>query len=1116
MFMMSRSALMRSCTAPREPKAALDPVSDRAIERLKELGATAFEQESGLLVDIQYGWKGTDADLDLLADVADINQLDLDLDAVGAEAIGKLTLKLKRPVESLALSNLSDERVAALKHLPPCKHLVLPQQTLSAEGFSQLAKLAEGVESLLPALTGGIDDERLASIGKIRSLKKLDLQMAEITDAGLAHLASLDKLEELWLMGCVGIHGPGYANLAPVQSLRTLKIYMPVDAEGFRASATLTQLTKLELWPDASVAESPDQEPAGVEALKGLANLRSLEVTTNRGDQPTLEFCDAVLQVAAQMPELRSLRVLNLDTDAGSLAGLTGCPQLEELFLGQITLNDPVLATFDDLKNLKKLRLMSNGEVAPAIWEKLGRLQPLVGLWANHSGVDDSGLSQLAGLTGLEGLNLSGSKITGTGLRSLTNFKQLKTLTLSESPLDDEGGALLRNFPAIEFLDLSKTKITDRSLDAIAALPNLRTLTLDGTQVTADGLMKLRELQQLSRISVRGIKPSFDEMKRLRAAFPEVVIEVTPPPNGTTGVFVPGPKAAAEEPDSAVVSKRPQEPQADAPPLAIGRMALPTNSAFTSKGQDFPHRRSTGPQAANNPAAERALKRLTELGAAGDASQIFIVQNWKGTAADLDLLNDLPHLELLSFNLADVNLNSIGKLKLKRPVEVLLLHGVSDQRLARLANLPTCVSLRLAPFTLSAKGCRHFARLAQGVEYLQVGDGLGDDPMKWIGQIRSLRGLLYMAGLSPGSKRVITDDGLSQLDGLERLEELMLVRCAGIRGPGYASLARAKSLRLVSICEAPIDAALLAGLAQLTQIRELNLESHDFPPAGLKPADFDVLKNLSSLQFFEIRTQGNDANLSTFGDAILAAAGKMPRLRQLIVRDIGADADGVEALAAAPRLESLLLEPVAMSDRSLKALAALKNLKKLGLLNRGVLTAPALAQLAKLHKTTTLSLLSCGLDDNGLAQLAPLRALESLDLRGNEFAGGGLKSLTLFDQLKSLDLSETPLEDVGGEALGNFPAIESLDLSKTKVTDRSLEAIATLQNLQTLSLNDTRVTASGLMKLRGLKQLGQISVAGIQSSAADMARLRAAMPEVTIDDKPFDMSAYRLDSADPE
>jgi hypothetical protein len=115
---------------------------------------------------------------------------------------------------------------------------------------------------------------------------------------------------------------------------------------------------------------------------------------------------------------------------------------------------------------------------------------------------------------------------------------------------------------------------------------------------------------------------------------------------------------------------------------------VPNADAHRSVTGMFGPNRLETPQAGADPAADRALKRLNELGAAGDLSQIFIVQNWKGTAADLDLLNDLPDLNLLAFNLADVDLSAIGKLALKRPVEVLLLHGVSDDRLATLAHLP--------------------------------------------------------------------------------------------------------------------------------------------------------------------------------------------------------------------------------------------------------------------------------------------------------------------------------------------------------------------------------------------------------------------------------------------
>lgn len=280
---------------------------------------------------------------------------------------------------------------------------------------------------------------------------------------------------------------------------------------------------------------------------------------------------------------------------------------------------------------------------------------------------------------------------------------------------------------------------------------------------------------------------------------------------------------------------------------------------------------------------------------------------WIGTAADLSLLNDLPGLKWLLFDLKEVDAEAVGGLKLTQPVEVLILANASDEHLARLAHLPRCGSLDLILQTLSPEGCRRLAELAEGIEILTIEanpKSMIDDGLKYIGQIRSLK-RLELSGTS------ITDEGLSQLATLDKLEDLQLANLTRIRGPGYASLMPIKTLRHLSIYGTPIDADGFKALATLTQLEALILQFYDFPAPGLKPADITVLKGLSNLRSLEIASmagEGGEKQIA-FGDGILTAAGAMPSLRRLTIRGIGTGPDGLEALAKAINLKELILNP---------------------------------------------------------------------------------------------------------------------------------------------------------------------------------------------------------------
>ena len=449
---------------PNRSKEPPDPATLAVLERLKELGAgtTPADFIPYISVSIGKGWKGIEADLDLIAQVADLNSLYFDLDEVSAEAVAKLVPKLKQPAKSLHLDGLSDERLTALGRLPQCKTFMLGRQTLSAAGFRHLAELAEGIEAL--QTQGPLDDAALAGIGQIKSLKGLWLRQAKITDAALAHLAGLERLEKLQLMDCRGVRGAGYANLSPVKSLRQLGIGGPaIGAEATKALAKLTQLESLTLGHDR--LPPAGFKVADLAALGNLKNLRKFEFLAGgtATDAAKQASGSAILAAISQIPALTELSVVGVFADADSLDALAKASTLEVLRLLSVTVSDRSLAALGQLKNLKQLRLACNGDLTAAAAAKLVGLNQLTLLELQVSSLDDVGLATMVNLPALEELDITSSKITGTGLKALASLRQLKRLSIPNAPFTDEGAEVLRGFPALESLNLSGTKITDRA-----------------------------------------------------------------------------------------------------------------------------------------------------------------------------------------------------------------------------------------------------------------------------------------------------------------------------------------------------------------------------------------------------------------------------------------------------------------------------------------------------------------------------------------------------------------------------------------------------------------------------------------------------------------------------
>ncbi|HEY2838573.1 MAG TPA: M56 family metallopeptidase [Pirellulales bacterium] len=521
-------------------------------------------------------------------------------------------------------------------------------------------------------------------------------------------------------------------------------------------------------------------------------------------------------------------------------------------------------------------------------------------------------------------------------------------------------------------------------------------------------------------------------------------------------------------------------------------------TAFTTDAPDD----KPGPKPAGDPAAQRALEQLKALGAQpATLKQIGIQSGWKGSDADLKLINELPELNWLYIEFERVGAGALAELKIEHPMEFLAFRELSDAVLEKTPRLPRCGHLNLMQYALSKDGFRLLADRAQGIEFLEFNGpaspaeqypasvGLTDEGLKQISQIRSLKGLQLF------DLEKITDDGLSHLAGLEKLEDLNMYSCAGVRGPGYASLAPIQSLRRLWISQS-INPEGLAAIAKLTQLEFLKLQPIRRLSAEIKPDDVDALKNLANLRTFEI--YGLEAKTPLSG-AILSAAGQMKSLRSFrLLQGATVDAQGIDAFSKAAELQELYLDRFEYSERSLAAIARLKKLQKLGLGGVGPVSDAVLQQLANFEQLTQLTIVESGLDDNGLARLANLSALEILNLPDSKITGAGLASLGNLKKLKTLTLSNSPFDDEGSKNLRELPSVEFLYLNKTKITDGSIENIAALTKIRMLTLSDTAVTVDGLAKLKALKRLSYLNVEGLKATEPEMEGLRKSLPLVQI------------------
>ena len=213
-----------------------------------------------------------------------------------------------------------------------------------------------------PANTPAKDGDLLLLRPFAGTLKTLDLQHTEITDAALQTVAELTALESLNLAG-TAIRGSGLIHLSTLNKLQHL------------------DLSETKVGPEH------------LQALGALISLRTIQV-------PKAAITDEVLTALGRLPHLQSLDLAKTSITDRGLESLTQLKSLETLDLSGTGITDVGLAHLANLTNLTQLRL-SQTQITEAGLSHLGRLAHLQELGLADTLVDDAGLTAPVGTEGI-------------------------------------------------------------------------------------------------------------------------------------------------------------------------------------------------------------------------------------------------------------------------------------------------------------------------------------------------------------------------------------------------------------------------------------------------------------------------------------------------------------------------------------------------------------------------------------------------------------------------------------------------------------------------------------------------------------------------------------------
>jgi hypothetical protein len=203
---------------------------------------------------------------------------------------------------------------------------------------------------------------------------------------------------------------------------------------------------------------------------------------------------DAVLQVLAQLPALRSLQIHHGPRigDPG-VRHLAGCVGLRELYLKETAVTDQGLRAICRL---------------PEVWS----------LVLDDTTVSDDGCTPLAEMPRLSLLSLNRTRVAGHGLARLRDNEHFNAY-LEETPAIEEGViALAGRLSNLMRLSLNHTGVGDPAAQALSRLPRLSDVRLSHTRLTDAGLSAFAGHPSLEAIDVKGCAVSGSAVKALKKA----------------------------------------------------------------------------------------------------------------------------------------------------------------------------------------------------------------------------------------------------------------------------------------------------------------------------------------------------------------------------------------------------------------------------------------------------------------------------------------------------------------------------------------------------------------------------------------------------------------------
>ncbi len=982
-----------------------------------------------------------------------------------------------------------------------------------------------------------------ASAPQMAHARRFFLYGTSVTDAGLAHLRSLESLAVLVLRS-PGITGSGLKDLSSAPLTFVDFMESGVTDAGLEPIAEFQQIESIQL-DETGVTDAGLRHLAGMKSLRSLS-LRGTAVTdeglTHLRNLTGLESLTlgSTAVTGSGLKDHSGANLTSLDfrdsgvTDAG-LASIADFHQMESIFLDRTGVTDAGLHHLAGMKSLNQLSLQGTAITD----EGVSHVRALSAMqFLNLALTDVSGVGDLSELRDLVVLNLSGTRVDDAGLAGVGAFPRLEMLFLPKTDVLGPGLAGFKNAEKLWWLDLNDTRVNDAALVALIELPALTRLQVSSTRITDATLVRIAREGRLTYLDIYGTNVTADGIRRLGAL------------KGLSELYAGG--TAADDASIAALSGLGDlfhldlrgTRITDASLESIGKLknlnslklaGTALKGSTISKLSGIEGLRTL--DLADTEISNEALETITQFlvreveanGAGGGFARLnnLILTDTEVSDEGLEHISRLKHLFALHLDGTNVSDKGLEHIALLPDLQDLRLDGtaVSDNGLAALSN-----SHRLRILSLKRTGITDEAltRIGDPIQELalshtRVSDAgvqtlaskVGLQVLELAGTAVTDRALESIAGL-PNLRVIdlgatpISDRGVATLKSLPALYELRLDRTA-ITDQAAESLALFAALGEVSLdgTRVTVDGKALLGRRRPNLAVELDFpwvdvawadreSPNEAPCSSTLPEDVAVadLGRLSAVRSLSLQhstvtaetlvalrdftnLESLDLSDTSVDDVLLANLNGLPQLRTLRLSRTAISDDGLQHLAGLQALEHLDLDGTRITGAGLRHLQGLNALRSIRL-SETLLRDEHAAQLAALESLRKISATNTRLGDAGLRELERLPALRYLDLFGTDVSDAGLESIGRMRSLSHLFLSATAVTDVGLAALVGLEELVELGLDHGKITDRGLEHVTGFRHLERLRLDGTHVSDVGV---KTISKIASLSILELNDTA---------------------------------